>query len=374
MAAAGSAVAVAGRARGGGGGDVGIRPTVAREPGELVIPGTRPAFVLPAQLELALAAAEAGAQNDRLERPAPKGRVVAIGDLHGDPAAMLAAFRLAGAVDASGRWCGGQLTVVQMGDNLDRGEGELEVVLTLDRLQREAAAAGGAVHVILGNHEVLNTLLDFRFIPSMESLRAWAKVPQFNQHAAVVGERLERLGLPHVALGRAAALIPGGPLARVLAARPAAIRVGGTLFVHGGLPPHPWSTVARLESLNRQARLLLQGRLPPEVRQNMSAMEELFGEGSPFWTRRQSEAEDEALCADLAASLKLVGAERLVVGHTIQEMGAAAPRHALRAGRLTAPLCCRDQLHLRRRGVAGGCGSVARLRRLDHRRGAGAAD
>ena len=72
----------------------------------------------------------------------------------GPTQAMFVALKLADAVDDQGRWSGGSMTVVQMGDNLDRGEDELEVVLELARLQREARMANGAVHVILGNHEV----------------------------------------------------------------------------------------------------------------------------------------------------------------------------------------------------------------------------
>ena len=38
----------------------------------------------------------------------------AVGDLHGDPDHALRALRLCGAVDLSGRWSGGAMTVVQV--------------------------------------------------------------------------------------------------------------------------------------------------------------------------------------------------------------------------------------------------------------------
>lgn len=41
----------------------------------------------------------------------------------------------------------------QVGDQLDRGDHELEILYFLERLQREAARAGGALHVLNGNHE-----------------------------------------------------------------------------------------------------------------------------------------------------------------------------------------------------------------------------
>ena len=43
---------------------------------------------------------------------------------------------------------------MQVGDQLDRGDHELEILYFLERLQREAARAGGALHVLNGNHEV----------------------------------------------------------------------------------------------------------------------------------------------------------------------------------------------------------------------------
>src|SRR5579862_5552978 len=55
--------------------------------------------------------------------PAPK-RLVAIGDVHGDAAAARAVLRLAGAIDDHDAWIGGDLVVVQLGDVLDRGDGE----------------------------------------------------------------------------------------------------------------------------------------------------------------------------------------------------------------------------------------------------------
>jgi len=45
------------------------------------------------------------------------------------------------------------LSLAQVGDQLDRGDHELEILYFLERLQREAARAGGALHVLNGNHE-----------------------------------------------------------------------------------------------------------------------------------------------------------------------------------------------------------------------------
>ena len=48
------------------------------------------------------------------------------------------------------------LDLVQVGDQLDRGDNEIQILYFLERLQKEADAAGGALHILNGNHETMN--------------------------------------------------------------------------------------------------------------------------------------------------------------------------------------------------------------------------
>lgn len=50
-----------------------------------------------------------------------------------------------------------------MGDILDRGDHELRTLLFLERLAGEARAAGGALHLLNGNHETMNAMGDLRY-------------------------------------------------------------------------------------------------------------------------------------------------------------------------------------------------------------------
>lgn len=52
---------------------------------------------------------------------------------------------------------------VQVGDQLDRGDNEIQILYFLERLQKEAAAAGGALHILNGNHETMNVAGRFRY-------------------------------------------------------------------------------------------------------------------------------------------------------------------------------------------------------------------
>lgn len=73
---------------------------------------------------------------------------------------------------------------VQVGDQLDRGDEELRILYFFERLQQEAAAAGGALHVLNGNHETMNIMGDSRYATAGT---VWG--------TAVVGFRMKTLNL-----------------------------------------------------------------------------------------------------------------------------------------------------------------------------------
>ncbi len=227
-------------------------------------------------------------------------RVVAIGDMHGDAGAAWRALRLAGLVDAELRWVGGRAVLVQTGDVLDRGDDERALLDGLARLQREAAAAGGRVVLLNGNHELMNVQGDFRYV-TPRGFAAFADVP--------TGDAVQRL--PARARGRAAAFRPGGVYARALADRPIIAQVGDSVFVHGGvLPQHVGYGVARL---NREAAAWLKGQAPEPAW--------VRSPDSPVWSRQYCQSPGPADCVLLARTLAALGAERLVVGHTVQPKG-----------------------------------------------------
>jgi len=78
-----------------------------------------------------------------------------MGDIHGQFEALTRLLREAGLIDADLRWAGKTARLWFLGDFFDRGPGSLSTVTLVMRLQREAAAAGGEVGALLGNHEIL---------------------------------------------------------------------------------------------------------------------------------------------------------------------------------------------------------------------------
>ncbi len=78
-----------------------------------------------------------------------------VGDVHGHREELLAALRRTGLVDESGSWSGGDAHLWFLGDFVDRGPDGIGVIDLVKHLSGEAAAAGGLVETLLGNHEIL---------------------------------------------------------------------------------------------------------------------------------------------------------------------------------------------------------------------------
>ena len=242
----------------------------------------------------------------RSARPAAE-RVVAIGDLHGDVTAARKALRTAGAIGASDTWVGGKLVVVQTGDQIDRGEDDRAVLDLFDKLKGEAARAGGEVISLSGNHEIMNASFDFRYV-SPEGFAEFDGInptgPDARQAASFkLAER-----------GRASAFAPGGLYASRLAERPVVVRVGDTMFVHGGLKMK--HATYGIDRMNDGVRDWLAGGAadPPDI---------VVADDGPVWMRDYSEPASlpAESCAKLGNVLTKLRAVRLVMGHTVQEAG-----------------------------------------------------
>lgn len=237
-------------------------------------------------------------------------RIVAFSDVHGDIEAARAALRLAGAIDEEDRWIGGDLVVVQTGDQLDRGDDEREILHLFERLVDEAARAGGAFHPLNGNHELMNAHLDLRYITE-GGFRDFASVVDSRPDAKDAGADPLLAAYEPGQRGRIAAFRPGGPYALLLARRNTIVQVGDNVFVHGGvLPEH---AAYGLEAINEEIRAWLRGEAP--------APEWSRGSESPIWTRLYSRDPDDEACGVLGEALDLLGARRMVVGHTVHREG-----------------------------------------------------
>ncbi|KAA9161791.1 serine/threonine protein phosphatase [Amycolatopsis acidicola] len=79
----------------------------------------------------------------------------AVGDVHGHREELTDALRGKKLLDENDDWCGGDAHLWFLGDFVDRGPDGVGVIDLVMRLEEQAADAGGAVHMLLGNHEIL---------------------------------------------------------------------------------------------------------------------------------------------------------------------------------------------------------------------------
>ena len=278
--------------------------------------------------------------------PPPQQRIVAVGDLHGDFAAWQAIARDAGLIDSRGRWSGGNSILVQLGDITDRGDHSLAIIRSLQQLQAEAPAKGGRVVVVLGNHEAMNVIGDYRYTTPGEfaafadegSAARRERTYQLNRTRIEASYRAKDPSLSDAAIHDAwiadtplgwvehrQAWSPAGELGKWAAKNPAIARIAGTLFVHGGLSAE-YSRLP-LDQVNRRAALAMQ----TGVGGANSILDDPLG---PLWYRGLVMRDTDAEAAraqtkgprptaeeEVGMVLAAYGAQRIVVGHTPSRKG-----------------------------------------------------
>jgi hypothetical protein len=258
-------------------------------------------------------------------------RIVAVGDVHGAYDKFLAILREAGIIDNRRRWSGGRAHFVQTGDTLDRGPASREVLDLLRKLEPEAERAGGKVHVLLGNHEVMR----------MFDVRAYISPGEFDEFRTIDSDELrdrafEVTSQDHVVKHRAKgesfdvpafrkrfydetplgsvemqiAFAGTGDYGKWLRTKPVMVKINGIVFVHGGISP----AIAPLgcAQINAQARAEVTAGVPL-ANQPTALVTSLEG---PLWYRGLVDGNPAIGPAEVDTILKALDARTMVVGHT----------------------------------------------------------
>ena len=307
---------------------------------------------------------------------APAPRVVAIADIHGDLDAFAGILQRARLIDANRRWTGGNATLVQTGDFIDRGPKSRAVMDFLMGLQKEAPRQQGRVVVLLGNHEVMNIIGDLRYVIAGDyasfaddrserrrrsAYDAYVKLWRDAPPASLPASEAEWMAAhPPGFIEHRAAFGPDGAYGRWLRTLPAVAQINDSIFVHGGINPElavvdvkkineivaaeikffdqyskfmvdanlalPFAT---LDELARAAQRRLDQLQKEKKNEDLAPHEKFLGFGGwfsvhpdgPLWFRGYAEwslEEGAALISRLTAAFKVA---RFVVGHTPQTGG-----------------------------------------------------
>jgi len=179
-------------------------------------------------------------------------RIVALSDIHGAYDAMVATLQNAEVLDTELGWSGGTTHLVIVGDILDRGPDSRDAMDLLMRLEKEAEAVGGMVHVLIGNHEAMNLVGDLRYV-SREEFADFAEeetdeererwLAEYAREKSADGDVSEELRrefderFPAGYFAHRREFEADGKYGAWLLSQPIVVVVNGTAFVHGGLSP-----------------------------------------------------------------------------------------------------------------------------------------
>jgi hypothetical protein len=258
------------------------------------------------------------------------GRVVAVGDVHGDCDALAETIRMSGLIDDQNRWIGGRAHLVQIGDVPARGPQTRKVFDLLMELEKEAAIAGGRVHAIIGNHEAGVIYGDLRNIlpeeygefrePGSEQRLAEAyeaEVAAMRNAGRLPSDPAELEGVrkswferhPPGFVEHRKAFSPSGFYGSWICRNNAVIRINDTLFVHGGISPKYAGRTRRELNVAIRRSLADPAGLQPATAADTQG---------PLWYRGLAEeAENPRMQSHLSGVLKFHGVRRIVIGHSV---------------------------------------------------------
>jgi predicted MPP superfamily phosphohydrolase len=269
-------------------------------------------------------------------------RIVAVGDVHGAYEPFATILRAAGLIDQRERWTGGRAVLIQTGDVLDRGPDSRKVVDLLRKLERDASRAGGRVVALLGNHELMRLIGDWRYVSAgeyaafrtggssdlraraLEKLSAEAAAKAKNERqvfdAGAFRQQFEQEA-PLGALEMRLAFDEKGEYGRWVRTRPAVAQVNDLVFLHGGVNEHAaeLGCAGINDAIQKDMTSL---PLPPE---RVAALFATSDTG-PLWYRGLALDAEATLGPVLDMTLRRLQARAVVIGHTSVLPGSIATR------------------------------------------------
>lgn len=219
-------------------------------------------------------------------------KMVVLSDIEGNFGAFRKLLQNCAVIDTNYNWTFGNGHLVLTGDFFDRGEQVTEVLWLIYSLEEKAKAAGGYVHFVLGNHEIMNLSGDLRYLQ-----------PKYFRNAAFLNENYMG-GL----YGE------NSEIGRWIRTKNIVEKIGNILFAHGGISTEINKMDITLGKINEMARPFYPDTLYNYPDQKIDT---IFSDLGPFWYRGYYKATRLATTAQIDSSLDKFNVKMIATGHTI---------------------------------------------------------
>jgi len=217
--------------------------------------------------------------------PFTPSKFLTISDFDGHIEGFTMALTREGVIDANFNWTYGTGHLIICGDVFDRGFHITECLWLLYKLEAEAEAQGGKVHLILGNHEIFNMTDDWRYV----------EVKYFD-NAQLMGKRMSELYDSNTELGR------------WLRSKNLIEKIGDYAFLHGGISPQVAALDLTYDQINDYGRIELNGTSCNGDCQIVNGSDGIYWyRGMVYQTLTQPQVDE---------FLDSLGVQRVIIGHT----------------------------------------------------------
>jgi len=221
-------------------------------------------------------------------------KMLIFSDIEGEFGSMRKFLQANKVIDDKFKWIFGDGQLLLVGDFVDRGKQVTEVLWLIYSLEEQAKAAGGYVHYVLGNHEIMNLSGDLRYLNAKYQRTAQMMNQPFT---ALLGADTE--------------------LGQWFRSKNVAVRAGDILLVHAGISPEVSDMDIDINKVNKLTRPYFADSLYsyPNVE-----TEVLMGDNGPFWYRgfyRKGEDGFKKSSIEVDNALSRFRVRHVVTGHTV---------------------------------------------------------